>query len=337
MPDRSVFSWSNIGVSLAGGLAAAAVFAVLFKQTLPGLLLAHLAPLPIMIVALGFGLRHGWTSAIVATALTSLMIQPQIGFGFAFLVAAPAMLACWAASGAPWGGRDLLTAHLPGWACLAAAAMLALAIAGALAAAALQAGTLDAALNPYQARVFILLEQLGNSPDFPAEMKEHFDPKTQAVMISHTMPALLGFYVLLMQTLNLWVSARLARLSGLLTKPWPDIAREFVLPRAAAIVFGVGLALSFFEGLAGAVGLVVVSTLGLALALQGFAVTHELARGSKSGAVALSVLYFVTGLLVLPLGGLPLALFALLGVGDTVFSWRARRLAAAARNSARSP
>ena len=59
MPDKSVFSWTNIGISVGGGLAGAAVFAVLSKGTLAGFLLAHLAPLPIMIVALGLGVGHG--------------------------------------------------------------------------------------------------------------------------------------------------------------------------------------------------------------------------------------------------------------------------------------
>ena len=80
--------------SLGGGVAAAAVFAVVTKGTLAGLLLAHLAPLPLMIVALGFGLRHGATSALIAAGLLSIWPNPVFGLAYAGIVAIPAMLAC---------------------------------------------------------------------------------------------------------------------------------------------------------------------------------------------------------------------------------------------------
>jgi uncharacterized protein YybS (DUF2232 family) len=81
-----------------------------------------------------------------------------------------------------------------------------------------------------------------------------------------------------------------------------------------------GIALTFFGGLAGAIGLVLATTLGLLLAFQGLAVAHIFIRGSRSSALVLAIIYFTLGLL-----GWPILFFAALGLADLVFNYRARR------------
>jgi len=106
----------------------------------------------------------------------------------------------------------------------------------------------------------------------------------------------------------------------MLTRPWPDIAKEYALPRAAAAIFGAGIALSFLGGLPGAAGLALALPFGLALAFQGLAVVHLWLRGSKSSMLVLSIVYFILGLL-----GWPLILFAFLGAADTIYAYRDRK------------
>jgi len=316
VPDKSVFSWTNIGISVFAGAAAAAVFAVLARGGFGALLLGHFAPLPLMIVALGFGIRHGATSAIVATLILTIWPHPMIGMAYGLLIALPAWLAAYAASGAPWGRRDLLTTHLPGWATLAPAATLAAVVILWIFIATLVFGSFDEALNPIRARAFIVLDQIVKSQEYG----EKFDPTTLSGVVARAMPAVMASYLLLLHALNLWIAGRLSQLSGLLTRPWPDIAKEYMLPRQAAAVFVAGIGLSFLDGVPGAVGLALALTLGIALAFEGLAVTHELLRGSKSSALVLSVIYFMLGLL-----GWPMALFALLGAADTHFNYRDRK------------
>jgi hypothetical protein len=320
LPDKSVFSWTNIGISIGGGLASAAVFAVLTKGTLPGLILAHFAPLPLVIVALGFGLRHGATSALLATALLSAWPHPQFGFAYAVMVAIPAVLGCWAVYGAPWRGRDLLTDQLPAWATLAAAAALAFSVTAVLAALAAMNGSLDEALNPLQARAYLLVERAINSQELAPEVKQRLDAKQISSAMAHAFPAMIAGYALLLQTLNLWGGARLTQISGRLGRPWPDIAAEYKVPRAVNAVFFLGLVLTFFEGLAGAVGLVLALTAGLLLAFQGLAVTHATLRGMRANVVVLTIIYLVLGLV-----GWPIILFTFIGVADAVFSFRERK------------
>ncbi len=319
MPDKSEFSWQNIGVSILGGFAAAAVAAVVTRGGLGGLLFTLLAPLPLMIVALGFGVRHGATSAIVATLILSVFSHPVIGMGYALLVAGPAWLASWAASGAPRGRRDLIKANVSSWAALAPAAMLATAVILWLVVATISFGSLDEALNPIRARAFLLLDSMSRNKELP----ESANPTELSGQVARAVPALLAGYGLFIHVANLWIAGSIARVSGLLTRPWPDIAMDFRLPRAVGWLFLSGVVLTFFAGPSGAIGLALVTTMGLLLGLQGLAVVHVLVRGSKSSALVLSILYFMLGVL-----GWPIVPLALLGGADTLFNYRDRKLAA---------
>ena len=111
MPDKSEFTAENIVISVLGGIAAALIFAVVTRGGAGGLMLAHLAPLPIMIIALGYGVRHGASAALLATAILSVYPHPVVGMVYAVMVAGPAWLACYAASGAP-RGRQIGRAHV---------------------------------------------------------------------------------------------------------------------------------------------------------------------------------------------------------------------------------
>lgn len=316
VPDGREFNVSQVGASIVGGLAAAAAFALITKGTMSGLLLAHLAPLPIMIVALGFGLRHGVTTALVSVVLLSIWPHPLFGFSYAFLVAVPAMTAAFVAMGAPFRGRVWLTERLPAWTALSAAAALIAAASVAMAAAAYSAGGVEEALSPLRARAFIIMEDIIRSQN----LGDRFDAKELSGALARAFPAMIAAYTLLVLMLDLWAAGRLAKLSGLLTREWPDIATEFVLPRAVSAVFAASAGMAFLEGFLGELGLIVAMTLGLALALQGLAVTHALTRGMKSSAIVLGVIYFVLGVL-----GWPIVFFTVVGLADAAFSFRIRK------------
>lgn len=316
MPDKSVFSWPNVGVSILGGLAAAVIFAVVARGGFGGLLFAHVAPLPLMIVAFAFGLVHGATAAILATVILSIWPHPVIGMGYGLLVAGPAWLAVYAASGAPRGGRDVLTRNVPGWAALAPAAFLATAIILWIIVATLSFGSVDEALNPIRARAYILLDNMVKE----RELGDKINAETLSGSVARAVPAFLAAYGLLIHVVNLWLAARIAQASHLLSRPWPDIAKEFRLPKAVGGLFLSGVALTFFGGPAGPIGLVLAMTLGLLLAFQGLAVVHIFLRGSRSSAIVLSIIYFMLGLL-----GWPIMFFAALGVADLIFNYRDRK------------
>jgi hypothetical protein len=320
LPENGEFSLPNMFAAVGGGLAAAAVFAVITKGTLAGLLLAHLAPLPIMIVALGFGLRHGATSAVIATALLSIWPGPTFGLGYAGLVSIPATLACYVAFGAPLRGKELLTSNLPSLAVLAAGSALALATSVAVTIAAVHLGGLEEALNPLRAKAYLIIEDMIRAQD----LGDKLDAKHLSGVAAFAFPATISAYALLIHSLNLWPAGQLAKASGLLGRRWPDIAAEFALPKATAVIFVAASALASVGDLVGQYGLILAETLGLALALQGIAVAHVLLRGAKLGTIALIIAYCSIGLL-----GWPILLFTIIGIADAVFSFRARKAATA--------
>lgn len=320
VPDPGDVSLPNMFAALGGGLAAAAVFAVITKGTLAGLLLAHLAPLPIMIVALGFGLRHGATSAVIATGLLSIWPGPGFGLAYAGIVSVPATLACYVALGAPFRGKDLVARKQPALAVLSAGVALALAASAGVTLAAIQLGGLEEALNPLRAKAYLIIEDMIRAQD----LGDKLDAKHLSGVAAFAFPATIAAYALLIHSLNLWSAGQLARASGLLARQWPDIAAEFALPKAVAVAFVAASALASVGDLPGQYGLIFAETLGLALALQGIAVAHALMRGAKLGAIALVIAYFAIGLL-----GWPILLFTVIGVADAVFSFRARKGAAA--------
>ncbi|WP_018265298.1 DUF2232 domain-containing protein [Methylosinus sp. LW4] len=322
VPDNGDFSFSQIFASIGGGLAGAAVFAVLTKGTSASVLFAFLAPLPISIVALGFGLRHGATAGLIATGLLSIWPNPIFGLVYAFLVALPALAAAYVVSGANWRGRELVTSHAPAWAVLAAGGAVAAAVSAAVAIAAIRFGSLDEALNPLRARAFMAIEDLIRTQD----LGDKLDASQLSALVVFAFPATLAALTLFSHALNLWGAGLLARASEALPRPWPDIAQEFVLPRAAAGAFLAACALAFLGDLPGEIGLVLAETLGLALAMQGLAVVHFLLRGTRIGGVTLTVIYIVIGLFAWPI-----VLFTVIGVADAAFSFRSRRQAAQAR------
>lgn len=320
VPEKSVFTPQTIGISVLGGIAAAAIGAVVVRGGMGGLLFAHLAPLPLLIVAFGFGVVHGATAALLATVILSFAMHPVIGMGYALLVAGPAWLGAYAAAGAPRGGRDLVTRNISSWACLAAAVALAGVVSLWLIVATLSFGSLDEALNPIRARAFLILDAMLREKQLP----EGANPTELSGVIARSVPGFLAGYALLVHIANLWIGGAVARASGLLTRPWPDIAMDYRLPRAVAGALGSGAVLSLFSGPSGPIGLVIAATMGMLLMLQGLAVVHVWVRGSKSSALVLSILYFMLGLL-----GWPIVPLAVLGGADTIFNYRDRKSAAA--------
>ncbi|MGI9231242.1 MAG: DUF2232 domain-containing protein [Methylocystis sp.] len=313
MPDKSDFSWSNISVAALGGVAGAAIFAVVIRGGLGGLFFAHLAPLPLMIIGLGFGLRHCVTAALLSTAILSIYPHPVIGMAYGLLVAAPAALAIYAAAGAPKGGRDLITQDIAGWASLAPASVISIVVIAWLVIASLTFGTLEEALNPIRARAFLLIDAMAKEN----EISDKLDPVALSGIVARAVPALIAGYAVLIHVTNLWFAGRIAQGSGLLTQPFPDISQSFRLPQTVGVAFLAGGAMSLFSGPFAAGGLVLMATMGFLLACQGLSVIHVKLRPVKYSSLLLTLLYFILGVL-----GWPVLIFTLIGLADLVFNYR---------------
>jgi AcrR family transcriptional regulator len=122
----------------------------------------------------------------------------------------------------------------------------------------------------------------------------------------------------LVNVFNLWLAARIVKVSGRLRRPWPDLA-ELQLPGYAAGVLAAAIAGAFLPGLIGLLASVLAASVLMAYAIQGFAVLHAITRNLGSRGVALGGAYATVIVFGWPVLGM-----SLLGLADAFFNVRAR-------------
>jgi hypothetical protein len=298
-------------IAAAAGLASALLAAAAASGPGLGMLLAALAPLPLMIVGFGWHpLMAALGGAITAAAL-SFMLRGSAGVVFAVMVMAPAYLAAQAAWRTDMDERSRIGLLAIGGTFYGALATLM----GALSIS-FDYGELQAHLLRQSELVYRLMTGLAR--DAPLEPLSGQDPRvfiqTYAQLVAPLSALMLG----LIYILNVWIAARVAEASGRLPTPRAPVSQmtypRLLLPVSALALIGgmapgyVGLAMELF-GVASV----------LALIALGFATIHEVTRGMSARPLILSVLWVLTFVIGLPVLGM---LFA--GVAELAFGWRAR-------------
>jgi hypothetical protein len=132
------------------------------------------------------------------------------------------------------------------------------------------------------------------------------------------MPLAAAVLATVTSSVNLYLAARIVKVSGRLKRPWPDLS-EIRFPLAAHLSFAGSLILSFMPGLVGTIGGIVAAALIMAYAIMGFAVLHSITRNVGGRSFILAGAY----LAVLVIGWPVLAL-TLLGLADAIFDFRSR-------------
>ncbi len=318
---------NRIGVPIGAGLASALLFVVTMKGTALAMALAYLAPLPIMIAALGWGALSGASASGVACACVALVVDPLSGLLFALTIALPG----WAlASFAILPGARLAwrrsAAAAPEWISVGAIVTLAAALGaliglGALAALIVVYGGYENGLQSFADALEPAIEEAtGGAAILPeGETANEF-----ALSIVRLSPAAIAGSTLLMLCVNLYAAARSAALSHRLRRPWPDLPGELILPPAMAALALATLALAFaLPAPASQFAWVVAGALGAAFLLQGLAVLHALSRGLPMRPWLLSALYFCC----LVRSNWTLPAIAIVGLIESFASLRARAAA----------
>jgi hypothetical protein len=89
-------------------------------------------------------------------------------------------------------------------------------------------------------------------------------------------------FVVATLVLNLWLAAKIAAISGLLQRPWPDVTSTG-LPPMTLVALSVALAFCFVGGTAGNLSQIVAAALMMAYVLMGLAVLHTVTGVRKAG------------------------------------------------------
>ncbi|ANW02561.1 hypothetical protein [Bradyrhizobium icense] len=309
-----------IPIGLAAGCASALMFASIISGALISLLLFYLAPLPLMVAALGWGPLAATIGGILAAAGLGAIFGMPYGIAFAITVALPA----WWLGHLALLGRPLPDAA-PGDGTAPTAPQLEwypvgrilLWIAGFAAlttiAAMLTLGTDAEAITGALRRG--LLRILGTR-----NATSSGDVERWVTTFAVIAPSAATIIAMMTLTLNLWLAGKITATSGRLHRPWPDL-KSAELPPMTLVALSVALAFCFVGGLVAMFAQIATTALMMAYGLTGFAVLHTLTLALKSRVFWLCCTYAV----VVTFGWPVLAMIAL-GLADAVFGLRRRYL-----------
>ncbi len=301
-------------IALAAGLASATMFASIVSGALASLLLFYLAPLPLMVAALGWGSSAALIAGLVASAGLAATFSFTYMAAFALTIALPA----W------WLGRMLLLARPvsndPQLANMAPALdwypvgrvliwMTAFASITTFSAL-LTLGSDDTSINAGLRRGLeaILGARTSGSPQVDRT-------RVLDILVSIA-PAAATIIAIVTLTFNLWLAAKITAYSGRLRRPWPDL-RTIMLPKTAVAALGAALVLAFAGGIVAIAAQVAASALMMVYAMTGFATLHTLLQTFGPRNFILGSVYAATLFIGWPLIGM-----MSLGVADAIFGIR---------------
>ena len=307
-------------IGLGAGAAAALLFASVASGTSIAVILFYFMPLPILIAALGFSHWAGLIAAVSAAfglAAYSGLILPA-----AFLLAVG--LPSW------WLGYLALLARPTGpgtleWYPVGRLLLWAVAIGALLASSVIPFFGLDD--DSFRAAMKSSLEQAlrlqtRTPADAPLQIPGVSNPDRFLDIIVRTLLPAIAVSLTLIYTLNIWLAARIVKISQRLPRPWPDIP-SMRFPMLAPGVLAAGIVGSFLPGLLGMVSIILVASLLTAFAFLGLAVVHVVTRGLSARTFILASLYVAIVLFSFPISW-PLLAMSVLGLVDAAFDLRSR-------------
>ncbi|MEE7502500.1 hypothetical protein ACLBXO_13110 [Methylobacterium sp. C33D] len=333
----------HIGIGIGAGLVSALLFGVLLKATPLAILLYLVAPLPILIVGLGWSHKAALAAAAAGSLALVLVIAPFLGLAFAAYIALPAWWLAYLAllgretqAGLEW----YPTGRLLGWiAATAALAFIAIAVLSSPNHAAFDAQLRGLAQTLVQTRL------PANRP--PAETRRADGPSTGsdvagkdgtaepdpapqadadpadvtraevADALARVVPAFAANGLALLLAFYLWASARIVKISGRLPRPWPDIPST-AMPRSTLVAVAAAVAMCFAPGYVGVFGVALLGAFSAAFALQGLAAFHDRSRGRPGRGLMLFGMY----LILFVTQGIALVALTLFGLADTALDRR---------------
>ncbi len=297
--------FQQIGIGVLAGLATALLSIGLASGSALGSFAYFLSAFPLMAAGLGWGFVSAATAALSAAAFAGFSVSPSFAIVIAMSTLLPALVGVWyfalARPADEIGGPAGKLAWFP-----LADTLLRMAVAVA-------AGfIIIGAIIGYDEQ-FVR----GNIGALVERMRQ-IDPQFQpAAGFEDQMTSLLtvvlpffqtGFWFATL-TANLYLAARLTRMSGRFGRPadnWPQTLR---LPKPGLAALAVTLALAFVPGAAGHVGAAIAGAIGAGFIMAGLARVHWVTAGKPTRILLLwiayaAALFFLPALIVLLIAGL---------------------------------
>lgn len=305
-----------IVLGIIAGAAAALLFASLISGSNLSLLLVSIASLPILIAGIGWSHVAGLVAAVVASVVLGVWLSGVVFVAFLVGVGLPAWwlsyLALLARPGDDDGFEWYPVGRIVVWSAILATAVVMLSL--------FNIGFDGETIRSGLRRIFeqVLRLQTGTPTDAPLDIPAL--PNTSRLLdyMAVLFPPMAAALATITNLLNLWLAARVAKVSGRLKRPWPDLA-AIVFPPATAGVLMAAIAGTFLPGLIGIIAGVLTASLLTAYAILGFAVLHKITGGMGARSFVLAAVYAAVGLF-----GWPVLVMTVLGVADAVLDVRGR-------------
>jgi len=304
----------NILINLAAGCASALMFASIISGAFVSLLLFYLAPLPLMVAALGWGPGGAAIGGLAASLGLGVLFGWPYLAAFVVTVALPAwwlghlaLLGRAAPAMSPGDTPDTLEWYPVGRIIVWTAALATLTTMAAL----LTLGTDGASINAgLRSGLLRVLGDRGTTPQVDIDQLVN--------ALASIAPSAAAVVALLTLTVNLWLAGKITKTSGRLPRPWPDL-KTASLPPMTLAALSLALACSFVGGLVGIIGQIATAALLMAYALHGLATLHTLTLPVRNRTFMLGSTYAL-----LLTFGWPILLVVALGLIDAVFNLRGR-------------
>ena len=313
-------------IGLGAGAAAGLLFASVASGSVLSMLLFWIAPLPILIAALGWSHWAGLVAAL--TGALGLAIAFRYSFALTFLVWAglPGWVLGYLAllarpsDSAPGGAEWYPPGRLVVW----AAVFGSLLMIAAIPIYGLDEESFRAGLRQDFQRMLRVETATPPATPAPAGTPAPTDLNRLINVLVVIMPVLVAVIGTITNIINLWLSARIVKFSGRLQRPWPDFT-AMTFPNTVPVVLALAITGAMLPRLIGAPSLVstiasvIAASLLIAYGALGFAVLHAITIGRSNRVYILAGAYAAVGIF-----GWPLLALTLLGLADGIFDIRGR-------------
>ncbi len=304
-------------VGLGAGLATALLFASVASGSLLSIVLFYLAPLPILIAALGWSHWSALVAAVSAAAGLALGLGPFFFIAFLLGIGLPAWwlgyltLLARPEPAAPDGVEWYPAGRIVVW----AAILGALVVIATIPNFGLDEESFRAGLRSSFER---MLKAQSQAPREAPLQLPGMDPTRLVDFLAAVIPVAGATIATLANVFNLWLAGRIVRTSGRLKRPWPDLPSMRFPPFTPAL-FAVALAATFSSSIVGTIGSILAASLAMAYAMLGFSVLHAVTRGVFARSLLLGMIYGAALVLIWPV-----LLPVIIGIADTIFDLRSR-------------
>jgi hypothetical protein len=303
-------------VAIGAGAAAALLFASVATGSLIATLLFYLASLPILIAAMGWSHLAGLLGALLAATGLGLALGPYFFVAFLFGVGLPAWWLGYlallgrsvAANGSAGGMEWYPIGRLVLWSAIIGTLVISVAVL-----------TFGFDKETFQTEIRNAFERALKSQGGTSPIPGRTDLKRVIDILVTALPPAAAVLLTILNTFNLWLAARVVKVSGRLHRPWPDLS-SMTLPSIAPGLLAAAIAGSFLPDMPGVLAGVLAASLFMAYALMGLAVLHAITQQMGGGRIAVLIITYFAILIF----GWPILAMSLLGLAEAAFNIRAR-------------